>query len=339
LAAVDWIGLGLNLIQGLVGGLESAVGSLLDAIKNVFVGIWNAILGVFGIASLSTEAASAADFILQGLLDGFSSAVDAVCETVKKIFGKIWDAIKSIFGFGSQSEESKEAKSAGKDIITGMQSGINDNQEPLKNAVVNVSRAVLDKFKAELGVQGNTSTKTKPYGQATATGVNDGIQEKAVEGTFSAADNLANAAATALNSAFGVGGTGFFGGGEKSASKFEYIGKAVAQGVAKGIKDNESTITAAATAAAKAAYGAAAKKLDIHSPSRVMEEIGLNFDRGFARGIEGNMREVMDAAGSLSSMAARGVAGGGAPDAAHRTRSSTMPGWATRWRTPWCARV
>lgn len=171
LAAVDWIGLGLNLIQGLVNGLNSAVGSLLETIKNVFVGIWNAILGVFGIASPSTEAESAAGFILSGLLQGFESAVTAVCDAVKRIFGQIWDAIKSIFGFGSESEESKEAKSAGKDIMTGMQSGITDNQDELKNAVTNVSKAVLDKFRSELGIQDGTSTKTKPYGQALAYGI------------------------------------------------------------------------------------------------------------------------------------------------------------------------
>ncbi len=310
LAAVDWLGLGLNLIQGLVNGLESAVSSLLEAIKNVFVGIWNAILAVFGIASPSTEAQSAAGFILDGLLQGFESAVDAVCDAVKRIFGKIWDAIKSIFGFGDQSEESKEAKTAGKDIMTGMQSGITDNQDDLKNAVANVSKVVLDKFRLELGIQEGTSTKTKPYGQATATGINAGMKDKAVPGTFGAANDLATAAGSAMNSAFGVAGTGLLGLGDKSASKFEYIGQAIAKGIAVGIRDNESTITAAATAAAQAAYEAAKAKLDIHSPSRVMEDIGLNFDRGFARGITGNMHEVVAAASSLSGMAARGVTGG-----------------------------
>lgn len=312
LAAVDWIGLGMNLIEGLVNGLNSAVDSLLESIKNVFVGIWNAILGVFGIASPSTEAKSAAGFILDGLLEGFSSAVDAVCETVKRIFGKIWDAIKSIFGFGSQSEESKEAKSAGKDIMTGMQSGITENEETLKNAVSNVSKAVLEKFKTELGIEGNTSSKTKPYGQATAVGINDGMKDKAQPGTFGGANDLATAAGSALNTAFGIAGTGLLGMGEKSASKFEYVGKAVAQGVAKGITDNKSLITSAATAAAQAAYDAAKNQLGIKSPSRVMAEIGMYYDQGFAGGIRENMHEVMAAASDLSSMAARSTAANGA---------------------------
>ena len=121
LQAVDWLGLGANLIQGLIDGLNAAVGSLGALIDNVFKGIWQGILDVFGIASPSTEAKSAGDFILKGLVEGFQNAVDGVVTTVKAIFGKIWDAIKSIFGFGGgESDESKESKQAGSDIMTGM---------------------------------------------------------------------------------------------------------------------------------------------------------------------------------------------------------------------------
>ena len=51
LGEIDWIQLGLDLIQGLVDGLTAAVSSLIESIKGVFTGIWDAIKGVFGINS------------------------------------------------------------------------------------------------------------------------------------------------------------------------------------------------------------------------------------------------------------------------------------------------
>ncbi len=298
ITSIDWLELGSNLIQGLINGLSTAVTALLDGIKNVFVGIWDAIKGVFGINSPSTVAAEAGGFILDGLLEGFESAVSAVCDAVKRIFGKIWDAIKSIFGFGGESDESKEAKEAGKDIMTGMKTGITDNEEMVKNAVKDVSKHVLDTFKSELGIDGSTSTKTKPFGESAALGVRDGMQNKAQSSTYSGASNsLATAAANALNSAFGVAGTGFLGAGTKAASKFVYIGEAVGQGIANGISNSTSIITTAAKNAAQAAYNAAKKKLGIKSPSKLFAEIGLFCGRGLANGLlgsEGVIGKAMD---------------------------------------------
>lgn len=304
LAKVNWIQLGIDLINGLINGLTSAVSSLLEGIKNVFVGIWNAILGVFGIASPSTEAESAAGFILQGLLDGFESAVSAVCDAVKRIFGKIWDAIKSIFGFGAESEESKEAKTAGKDIMTGMQSGINDNKDLVENAVTNTSKDALKIFRTELGIpdNGGASTKTKGYGESLDKGIADGITSKGVTDTFNgAAQTASEAAGTAFNNALGISGTGFLGTGEKAASKFNAVGKAIAQGVANGIKDNASLITSAAKTAANNALVATKKALGIASPSKkAYSEIGAPFIQGIANALSDGSTALKDSVNNVS---------------------------------------
>lgn len=157
----------------------------------------------------------------------------------------------------------------------------------------------------------STSSKTKPFGAAVATGVNDGLTAKAVESTFSGGANAAaTAMSNALGTAFGISGGGLFGGAE-SASKFETVGKAVAEGIAKGIKDNASKITEAAKAAAEAAYNAATTALEIKSPSRVMEKVGLFFDEGFAGGIRAGMDGVASSARALANMAAQETSGGG----------------------------
>lgn len=310
---VDWAQLGLDMITGLYNGLKNAVTSLIESIKSVFTSIWDAIKGVFGISSPSTVAAEAGGFILDGLINGFLSAVDAVITRVKEIFGRIWDAIKSIFGFGKgESDESKEAKEAGKDIMTGMQKGIEDNEEKVKNTVKNVSKMVLDTFRTELGVEDGTSSKTKPYGEAVAVGVNDGLNNKSQAATFQKGANAAaNAAGDALNSAFGIAGTGLLGWGERQASKFTYIGEAVAAGIAKGIENGASKISAAATQAANAAYQAACRELGIASPAKRMIEVGQYFDEGFAIGINTGMEGVLRNARALANMAASEARTGG----------------------------
>lgn len=262
--AIDWLELGNNLLTGLWGGLKAAWEALRDSILGVFSGIWDAVLELFGIASPSTVAEEAGGFILDGLLLGFESAVDAVCETVKKIFGKIWDAIKSIFGFGSESEESKEAKTAGQDIMTGMKDGITGSEEDVKTAVKNASQAVLDTFKTELGVTEGNSTKTKPMGEGIAKGIADGLSASTAETFAGGAAVVANAVTGALNAAFGVEGTGFLGSGGDSAKKFEAIGAAVCKAIADGITNNTQNTEAVKTAitgVANAAYEAAVTEM------------------------------------------------------------------------------
>lgn len=310
---VDWAQLGLDMITGLYNGLKAAVETLIESIKSVITSIWDAIKGVFGINSPSTVAAEAGGFILSGLVNGFLEAVESVIKQVKEIFGRIWDAIKTIFGFGKgESDESKEAKQAGKDIMTGMQKGIEDNEEKVKNTVKNVSKMVLDTFKTELGIEGNTSSKTKPYGEAVAVGVDDGLYNKSQASTFQKGANAAaNAAGDAMNSAFGIAGTGLLGMGEQQASKFVYIGEAVAAGIAKGIENGAGKITAAATQAANAAYQAACQALGVASPAKRMIEVGQFFDEGFAIGIDKGMDGVLRNARSLANMAASEAQAGG----------------------------
>lgn len=258
LKEIDWIGLGTDLITGLVNGLSNAVTSLLQSIKDVFVRIWDGVKEVFGIHSPSTEAASVGGFILDGLVNGFLSAVDAVITKVKEIFGRIWDAIKSIFGFGSkESEESKEAKTAGRDIMEGMQKGITENEDDLKNTVRKVAQTALDTLKKELGADKDENSKTKDYGKSVLTGIVKGL-EGAQESDFRTGANAAmKAVESAVTTAFGVGKTGFLGLGGTGAQKFEDIGKAVCKSIADGINANDNnvdTVRTAITGVANAAY-------------------------------------------------------------------------------------
>lgn len=236
-----------DLWNGLKEGLATAWTTLKDTIVQPFKDFWQAVKDFFGIASPSTEAASVGDFILQGFGNGLSSGVQAVLDIVSDVFGRIWKAIKSIFGFGDESEESKEAKQAGKDIMTGMQEGIKGDEETVKTEIKNAAKEVLKALRSELGIpeNGGSSSKSKTVGEGIVTGINDGIVAKGVQATFtSAASATWNAVKAALESAFGMGG--FF---STSASKSKYIGEGTVSGINDGISSNgvKATFTTAAS--------------------------------------------------------------------------------------------
>ncbi len=99
---------------------------------------------------------------------------------------------------------------------------------------------------------------------------------------------------------------------EGAASQFNTVswyslGYNIASGVARGINANSYLIKNAATAAANAAYNSAKNKLGIHSPSRVMAQIGKYYDEGFAQGITENISEVTKAANRMARESATGV--------------------------------
>ena len=242
-----------NLWEGLKNGLTNAWTKLKDSILKPFTDFWDSVKKFFGIASPSTEAASIGGFILDGLGKGLLDGVTKVLEVVADVFGRIWDAIKRIFGFGGgESDESKDAKQAGKDIMTGLKDGIKGDEETVKNEIKNAAKTALATMRTELGIPGEgggSSTKTKPYGEGIVTGLKDGIEAKGVKATFTGAtDKVWNAVKDALNGSFGTSGE------NSSASKTKYVGQGVALGINDGIKDKgvKGTFTAAADATIKA---------------------------------------------------------------------------------------
>ncbi|MDD3212211.1 MAG: hypothetical protein PHY64_00960 [Eubacteriales bacterium] len=311
LQEVDWATLGTNLIQGLIDGLTSAVASLGEAIWAVFQNIWQGILDVFGIASPSTEAASAADYILQGLVQGFSDAVDAVVDTVKQIFGKIWDAIKSIFGFGGgESDESKESKQAGSDIMTGMKEGITGGEDDVKEAASNVAGAVLNTLQTQLGISeaGQPAEAVKYIGTAVDAGIAAGIDEASATAFTGAAYNTAHYVAAAFNDNMGIPGYGFSAAGS-AASKYKYIGEAICSGIIAGIDSGTSRVTVAAQAMALAAFNAAKSELDINSPSKRFAWLAEMSAEGWVQGMGDRIGRMRQSVGRMTRTLTDGAAG------------------------------
>lgn len=79
--------------------------------------------------------------VIQGLIDGISSMASSVTKTVSSIADSIPSGVKSLLGISSPS---KVMKGVGKDIIRGLNIGLEDDS--LKTTLTNVSNIIIDSF-------------------------------------------------------------------------------------------------------------------------------------------------------------------------------------------------
>lgn len=93
---------------------------------------------------------------------------------------------------------------------------------------------------------------------------------------------------------------------------FTQAGYQAAQGLEMGLLSGKSGVTAAAQALANAATQALKGSLQIHSPSRVTQQMGRMFDLGFLNGLLQEMPRVEQESRSLG-MKAAGALEGAAP--------------------------
>lgn len=174
----------------------------------------------------------------------------------------------------------------------GLAEGIQEASNQASDAAEVLGEDVLDKLKNVMQI-GSPSKITTDYGKWIAEGLQNGIESNAVV-VRNSAGKLGKGATEAVKS---------------GARDTRAIGMNIAYGIRDGINlGAASVINAAANMAARAAK-AAKNTLQIHSPSKVFEEIGAYTTEGFAQGIENsaamaalkrNMTSMLDRAQSLT---------------------------------------
>lgn len=175
-----------------------------------------------------------------------------------------------------------DTESSGETNMENYAAGQESEEGTVENAAKSVADAGADaaagesgKYK-DAGVKAITQLKTGMLSQKSSVSV--------------AASSIANSAA-----------------GQFSAVSWYSIGRNIASGVASGINSNSYLIKNAAVSAADTAYKSAKNTLGIHSPSRVMAEVGRYYDEGFAHGITENVKDVTKAASQMAMESASGV--------------------------------
>lgn len=168
-----------------------------------------------------------------------------------------------------------DMESAGAETMEQAAAGMEGQTE----TVVNAAEAVADA--AASGVE-NKAPDFKAAGTKWVTQIKIGMLTNK-NSVSVAAGAVANTASSAINSV-----------------SWYNLGWNISSGVARGVSAASYLIKRAAINAAQSAYNAAKETLGIHSPFRVMAEIGRYYDEGFARGITENVDTVTKAAQAMA---------------------------------------
>ena len=169
----------------------------------------------------------------------------------------------------------------------GLAEGIQEAASQATDAAEVLGEDVLDKLGNVMQI-GSPSEITTDYGKWIDEGLQNGIDRNAI-GVRNAAGKLGKGATEAVKS---------------GARDTRSIGMNIAYGIRDGINlGAASVINAAANMAARAAQ-AAKNTLQIHSPSKVFEEIGAYTTEGFAQGIE-NSAAMAELERNMNAMFAR----------------------------------
>lgn len=168
-----------------------------------------------------------------------------------------------------------DMESAGAETMEQAAEGMEGQTETVVNAAETVADAAVS------GVE-NKAPDFKTAGTKWVTQIKVGMLTNK-NSVSVAAGAVANTASSAINSV-----------------SWYNLGWNISSGVARGVSAASYLIKRAAINAAQSAYNAAKETLGIHSPSRVMAEIGRYYDEGFARGITENVDTVTKAAQAMA---------------------------------------
>ena len=84
----DWLGVGKNVILGILSGFGTAIEAIGEPFLDFFNWVWDGICSVFGIHSPAKEMKPLGKFILEGIIEGFKGAWDSWTEGVAEFFDK-----------------------------------------------------------------------------------------------------------------------------------------------------------------------------------------------------------------------------------------------------------
>lgn len=204
-------------------------------------------------------------WILEGILDGIVGVLAGIGDFVASIFTSLWDALCEVFGIHSPS---KEMKPIGEYILLGIIEGFQDAFSNIIDAVSGFFTSIWDGLCNVFGIH-SPAKNMNSIGENILLGIKEGF-----ENTIG---NLTDALSALKDKVIGM-----FDGIKE---KFQSIGSYITDGLADGIRSGFSGAATAATGLANNVMNTVKDKLGIHSPSKVMDEIGVFTGTGFANGI------------------------------------------------------
>ncbi|MGG3210941.1 tape measure protein [Geobacillus stearothermophilus] len=294
----------LEIIRGVIKTVLSLISGdwkgAWEGIKNITKGVWDTIGG-----------------FIKNATNGIQNIIKASLEIVKNIFSTIWNGIKSLVS-SIWNDIKSVISSAINNIKSTIQNGWNNVKNFISNtlnAIKNTVSSIWNGIKASISSIINSISKTvSSVFNSVKTNVSNTFNSikstvtSIWNGIKSSISTAVNTAKSAVSSAFssmksavssimsGIKSTitsmwnsavSFL----KGINLFS-IGKDIIQGLINGISSMVGSIKKRVEEIASSIPAWAKKILGIHSPSRVMMEVGQWTTVGFAKGIESKKQDV-----------------------------------------------
>lgn len=234
---------------------------------------------------------NASDTELQKLSDAFAKGGDVATQALSKSLSVKESGVMESVGHlvteagHTLTQQIKDAdfESIGKAVPEGLAEGIKGGSKEAEDASKKMSDDTTNAAKDALGVR-SPSRVFKEIGTNVAEGlvlgINDGLPKVV---------NSAKKVATELLKPF-----------DKTPSQLEVIGGQAMAGFNRGLSSGEGAVIATANRIANNAAATMRKALDIHSPSRVFEEIGKFTGQGLTVGMLSTITENEKAASAVA---------------------------------------
>lgn len=212
----------------------------------------------------------------------------------------------------------QSASDSGGYVVQGLVNGMQEAQSQATEEGKDLGVKTIESVNDGAGVA-SPSTKTKQSGKYIVQGLQQGIKSNSSTAKTAAktlGDDVVTSIKTALtsgqstvyNAGHSLGNSAVRGAsGSVSSSSLYNIGLNLAYGMANGISAGRSAVINSVANMCASAVSQARRSLDIHSPSRVFENIGAltiaGFPVGFESGTDDVIRSVEDSMDSISSAA------------------------------------
>ena len=220
--------------------------------------------------SLAIGAAQRVSQLIQSISGITGDSVTGFTTAISNLGQVTYDDIYSSFS-------SIDFSSIGTMVMTNLGQGLNSGAASIQSTLSSLMSNITTLFNSY-------QTQFMAFGSSLINNLTQGIQNGAA-GVSSAVTSVMSSAVSALS--------GY-------ESQFYSAGSNLALGFANGISSSAFAASTAAAAMASAAASAARNALDIHSPSRVMEEIGEYSGEGLVVGLDNSTAAVEQASEDLA---------------------------------------
>lgn len=323
-----------GLVQGLINFVSNLLGKLwskiVEKIQKFSTIWWNIIKAMFDEAMLGILTRIKSSSILTKILGWFGLNVDKSIEKYKKKYDSalkaINDAESGATSFtGAYQDETQESASSsalefgaslieeiansagpaleelGKKLI----SNVKDNEkvkENLTTAGKEGGSRFISGFKTnsqelapstlvEIANKFISTLNSKTAARSKSVEIGSRLMQNTVEGIKAESDKSSKdtslSIASSLAEKFTTSNTAIY-------NKLKTIGKFIVEGYVAGIKENTKNLEDAVQTIADTTVKTITFAMDIHSPSKVMEELGEYTSEGYAQGIENNKSLISD---------------------------------------------